>query len=65
MKTRFAVLLASAAGFLAGLVGSNILPLAHAANTIIYTQSDQAVLTQCNFDKTIVALGRGVACVAK
>ena len=70
MKSKLTVvaLLASAAGFAAGLLGSNLFTPAYAAgNSVILVKSNAALSTQCDFGKTIVISQHeeGYLCVKK
>ena len=66
MKTTVAIIasVAFAAGFLGGLVGGHLVPVAHAApNQVILIETDSEIATKCNFDKTVVRGPRYWACV--
>ena len=56
--------LAFAAGLVAGLLGSKVISLAHAASDrVILIETDSEIATKCNFDKTVVKGPRYWACV--
>ena len=68
MRKKFAalVLLGCVAGFVAGLMTSNLIAPAYAAgNTVILAKSEKDIIDQCNFDKTMVIWGNGYLCVKK
>lgn len=51
-------------GFVAGLFGANLIPLAHAApNQVILITTDAEIANKCNFDKTIVSGYKSYICV--
>ena len=53
-----------AAGFIAGLLGGNLIPLANAApNHIILINTDAEIANKCNFDKAIVSGYKYYICV--
>lgn len=72
MKNKLTVfaLLASVAGFAAGLMGSNLVTSAYAAgNSIIFVpvskSANDEITAKCNFDKTIILAMNGFLCVKK
>jgi hypothetical protein len=67
MKRAFggAASIAFAVGLVAGAVGGNLIPWAHAAaGRVILIDTDSEIATKCNFDKTIVKGPRYYACVS-
>lgn len=67
MRMTFSVVasIAFAAGVVAGAIGGNLVPLAHAApGRVILIDSDSEIATKCNFDKTIVKGPKYYACVS-
>lgn len=62
-------LLAAAIGFAGGLLGTNLITPAYAAagNTVIKLESQEEMMQQCNFDKTITDGNTGtyIYCVKK
>lgn len=70
MKNKLGItaLLAAAIGFTGGLLGENLITPAYAAgNTVIKVESEEDMMQQCNFDKTITdgATGTYIYCVRK
>jgi hypothetical protein len=68
MKIKLTViaLLIFAAGFAAGLLGSNLISPANAAeNHIILITRDAEIANECNFDKTIVRGDSSTICVRR
>lgn len=66
MKMTFGVVASAAfaAGLVAGILGGNLIPLAHAASDrVILIETDSEIATKCNFDKIIVKGPRYYACV--
>lgn len=60
------LLLACVAGFVAGLLGSNLVTPAHAVGgTVIKVRSDQELADKCDFGKTITLGFKGLFCVQK
>ena len=58
------VSLTFAAGFIAGLLGGNVISLANAAeNRVILINTDAEIANKCNFDKTIVQGYKYYLCV--
>ena len=56
---------AFAVGLIAGVLGGNLIPLAHAASyRVILIETDSEIATKCNFDKTIVKGPKYYACVS-
>lgn len=68
-KLGITVLLAAAIGFTGGLLGSNLITPAYAAaaNIVIKVETEEDIMQQCNFDKTITdgATGKYIYCVRK
>jgi hypothetical protein len=68
MKMTFGVVASTAfaAGLISGVVGGNLIPLAHAASDdrVILIDTDSEIATKCNFDKTIVKGPKYYACVS-
>ena len=64
IQTTVVASVAFAAGLIAGLLGGNFLPLAHAApNHIILIGTDAEIANKCNFDKAIVSGYKYYLCV--
>ena len=68
MKIKLVVIafLTFAAGFVAGLLGSNLVARAYAAeNRIILITRDAEIANECNFDKTIARADHSTICVRR
>jgi hypothetical protein len=67
-KLGFTALFAAIVGFTGGLWGANLITPAYAAgNTVIKLESQEEMMQQCNFDKTITDGNTGtyIYCVKK
>ena len=71
MKNKLGItaLVAAAIGFAGGVLGTNLITPAYAAavNTVIKLESQEEMMQQCNFDKTITDgnTGNYIYCVKK
>ena len=68
-KLGFTALIAAVIGFTGGLLGANSITPAYAAsgNTVIKLESQEEMMQQCNFDKTITDgnTGNYIYCIKK
>lgn len=71
-KLGFTALIAAVIGFTGGLIGANLITPAYAnidaaRNTVIRLESQEEMMQQCNFDKTITDgnTGTHIYCVKK
>jgi hypothetical protein len=71
-KLGFTALFAAVIGFTGGLIGANLISPAYAntdaaRNTVIRLESQEEMMQQCNFDKTITDGNTGtyIYCVKK
>ena len=68
-KLGFTALFAAVIGFTGGILGANLITPAYAAagNVVIKLESQEEMMQQCNFDKTITDgnTGNYIYCVRK